>query len=94
VRIYTRTGDSGETALFGGGRVSKDHVRVRAYGEVDELNSSIGVAMAADPLDVEAALLETIQRDLFPIGGRLARPKPENDANAKGKAVIPEERIT
>ncbi|HEU5218289.1 MAG TPA: ATP:cob(I)alamin adenosyltransferase, partial [Gemmatimonadales bacterium] len=49
MRIYTRTGDEGETGLFGGGRVSKDDPRVAAYGDVDELNSAIGVARAAEP---------------------------------------------
>src|SRR6476619_4780659 len=91
VKIYTRTGDEGETALFGGGRVPKDHVRVQAYGEVDELNSSIGAAMATEPVDFEPALLETIQRDLFAIGGRLASPRPEKVAKALVKAVIPDE---
>jgi cob(I)alamin adenosyltransferase len=94
VKIYTRTGDEGETALFGGGRVPKDHVRVQAYGEVDELNSSIGAAMATEPVDFEPALLEAIQRDLFAIGGRLASPRPEKVAKALVKAVIPDERIT
>src|SRR6476660_3318310 len=82
MKIYTRTGDRGETALFGGGRVPKDHPRVSAYGDVDELNSSIGVAMACAPVELEAALLETIQRDLFAIGGRLASPEPEKVAKA------------
>ena len=49
MKIYTKTGDGGDTGLFGGGRVPKDHGRVAAYGDVDELNSSIGVARAANP---------------------------------------------
>ncbi len=49
--IYTKTGDDGETGLFGGGRVAKDHPRVTAYGEVDELNSALGVCMACAPED-------------------------------------------
>src|SRR2546427_6132902 len=49
LKIYTRTGDDGETGLFGAGRVSKDHLRVDAYGQVDELNAAIGLAMALDP---------------------------------------------
>lgn len=72
MKIYTRTGDRGETGLFGGGRVAKDHPRVRAYGDVDELNSAIGVARAAPPAGFEDALLDAIQRDLFTIGARLA----------------------
>ena len=51
LKIYTRIGDAGETGLFGGERVSKDHRRVAAYGDVDELNASIGAAVAAAPLD-------------------------------------------
>jgi cob(I)alamin adenosyltransferase len=49
MRIYTRTGDEGDTGLFGGGRVPKDHPRVAAYGDVDELNSALGVARATAP---------------------------------------------
>ncbi|HXG44687.1 MAG TPA: ATP:cob(I)alamin adenosyltransferase, partial [Gemmatimonadales bacterium] len=49
--IYTRTGDGGETGLFGGGRVPKDHVRVAAYGDVDELNAVLGLARAAPPAE-------------------------------------------
>src|SRR5258705_10320601 len=51
VKIYTRTGDQGTTGLFGGGRVSKDDVRVAAYGDVDELNSALGLVRAAEPRD-------------------------------------------
>ena len=76
MRIYTRTGDTGETALFGGGRVTKDHPRTSAYGDVDELNSAIGVARAAQPVELFDDLLDGIQRDLFAIGGRLATPEP------------------
>jgi cob(I)alamin adenosyltransferase len=70
--IYTRTGDSGTTALFGGGRVPKDHPRVAAYGEVDELNSAIGVAVAfmTDARLIEA--LTVVQNALFNIGAELA----------------------
>ena len=49
MKIYTRTGDEGETGLFGGGRVPKDHPRVSAYGDVDELNAALGVARATTP---------------------------------------------
>ena len=94
MKIYTRTGDRGETALFGGGRVPKDNARVSAYGEVDELNSFIGAAMACEPVGFEAGLLESIQRDLFSIGGQLASPEPEKVAKALVKAAIPEERVT
>jgi cob(I)alamin adenosyltransferase len=77
VKIYTRTGDRGETALFGGGRVAKNDVRVAAYGDVDEANSALGLAIVA----VEAAgmadtaeNLRLVQRDLFAIGAHLATP--------------------
>jgi cob(I)alamin adenosyltransferase len=92
VRIYTRTGDTGETALFGGGRVNKDHPRTSAYGDVDELNSAIGVARATTPPMFDE-LLDGIQRDLFAIGGRLATPEPEKVAKAIAKAVLPPERV-
>jgi cob(I)alamin adenosyltransferase len=75
VRIYTRTGDEGETALFDGTRVPKSDGRVATYGEVDELNAWLGFVRAGtqDPeLDV---MLEHIQRDLFAIGARLADPR-------------------
>jgi cob(I)alamin adenosyltransferase len=77
VKIYTKTGDSGDTGLFGGTRVSKADPRVAAYGEVDELNACLGVARAAAvALDDQelAAMLEQIQRDLFALGARLADP--------------------
>ena len=93
MKIYTRTGDTGETALFGGGRVSKDHPRTSAYGDVDELNSAIGVARATAPAELFDELLDGIQRDLFAIGGRLATPEPEKVAKAIAKAVLPPERV-
>jgi cob(I)alamin adenosyltransferase len=74
MRIYTKTGDEGETALFDGTRVSKSDPRVAAYGEVDELNALLGVIRAQGagaPID---ALLDSIQRDLFALGSMLADP--------------------
>jgi cob(I)alamin adenosyltransferase len=76
VKIYTKTGDAGETGLFGGGRVPKDDPRVQAYGEVDEANATIGFAAALEPQTFESQLLQTIQRDLFTIGAELATPDP------------------
>jgi cob(I)alamin adenosyltransferase len=74
VKIYTRTGDGGETSLFDGTRVSKADLRVDAYGEVDELNAWLGLARAS-PLDPDLdAALANIQRDLFALGARLADP--------------------
>jgi len=74
VKIYTKTGDAGETGLFGGGRVPKDDPRVQAYGEVDELNAWIGFAVAIHLPTFESNVLEAIQRDLFAIGAELATP--------------------
>src|SRR5580765_2329128 len=74
MKIYTRTGDTGETSLFGGTRVDKDDPRVHAYGEVDEVNACLGLARASatDPeIDAELVLL---QRDLFALGAQLADP--------------------
>lgn len=74
MKIYTRTGDRGETSLFGGARVAKNDARIEAYGTVDELSSFIGVARAsAPPSDVDATL-ERVQRDLFDVGAHLASP--------------------
>ena len=74
MKIYTRTGDAGETSLFDGTRVSKADPRVDAYGEVDELNAWLGLGRSAglDP-DLNEALV-AIQRDLFALGARLADP--------------------
>ena len=75
MKIYTKTGDAGETGLFGGTRVSKADPRVAAYGDVDELNAHLGVARASDPGIVIDAMLDRIQRDLFAVGARLADPR-------------------
>jgi cob(I)alamin adenosyltransferase len=93
MKIYTRTGDEGETGLFGGGRVGKDHVRVAAYGDLDELNSVLGLVRATAPADFQAELLESIQRDLFSIGGQLATPDPAKVASALEKAALSEGRV-
>ncbi len=93
MKIYTKTGDAGETGLLGGGRVPKDHGRVAAYGDVDETNAAIGVARAVEPRDFETPLLESIQRDLFAIGGQLAAPDPAKVAKALAKAAIDGARV-
>jgi cob(I)alamin adenosyltransferase len=89
--IYTKTGDSGSTGLFGGGRVPKDHPRVSAYGDVDELNSTLGVVRAT--VQFFDSLLESVQRDLFAIGGHLATPDPAKVAQALEKAELSEARV-
>lgn len=93
MKIYTRTGDGGDTGLFGGGRVSKAHVRVAAYGDIDELNSAIGVVRATEPRAFHDDLLRAVQRDLFAIGGHLATPDPQKVAKALEKAELSEARI-
>lgn len=94
MKIYTRTGDEGDTGLFGGGRVPKNHPRVAAYGDVDELNSTVGLARATAPAELHDALLEGIQRDLFSIGGHLATPDPDKVRKALEKATLGDDRIT
>src|SRR5574341_140876 len=80
MKIYTKTGDKGETSLFGGKRVSKDSVRIDAYGNVDELNSAIGVARGLKPPEDMNQALTSIQSDLFVLGADLATPRgDEND---------------
>ena len=93
MKIYTKTGDAGETGLFGGGRVPKDDARVAAYGDVDELNSALGLVRATEPSDFYDDLLEGIQRDLFAIGGHLATPDPARVRAALEKATLSEERV-
>ena len=83
-RIYTKSGDAGETSLFGGGRVRKSDPRVDAYGEVDELNAAIGVARAQAATSRLEVLLERIQDELFTIGSVLATPK-----DSKAYAHVP-----
>src|SRR5712671_4982307 len=75
-RIYTKSGDRGETGLGNGERVPKDHPRVAAYGDVDELNSVLGLLIASCPaLDPEIAnILRAIQNDLFDVGADLCVP--------------------
>ncbi|HET7296447.1 MAG TPA: cob(I)yrinic acid a,c-diamide adenosyltransferase [Gemmatimonadales bacterium] len=93
MKIYTRSGDGGETGLFGGGRVPKDHLRVAAYGAVDEVNAAIGFARALEPAGLADALLQGVQRDLFAIGGQLASPDPGKVARALAKAALDPGRV-
>jgi cob(I)alamin adenosyltransferase len=81
MKIYTKTGDRGQTGLFGGTRVSKADLRVATYGDVDELNSALGLAMSeAAASDAIAAMLQRIQGELFVIGAELAA-SPDKSAN-------------
>ena len=92
-KIYTKTGDDGRTGLFGGGRVEKDHVRVEAYGEVDELNAVIGAARAVEMMPRVDEILAPVQRDLFAIGALLATPHPEKHREQLEKARLSDTRI-
>lgn len=83
-RIYTRTGDAGETSLGDGTRVAKHASRVEAYGTVDELNAQLGVArLAAEGEGELAAAIARIQNDLFDLGADLCRPHMERDHEAE-----------
>jgi cob(I)alamin adenosyltransferase len=93
VKIYTRTGDKGDTGLFGGGRVRKDDPRVEAYGDVDELNAAIGLARSMAPVPRIDEVLAPIQRDLFSIGALLATPHPEKVREQLQKARLDDDRI-
>jgi cob(I)alamin adenosyltransferase len=89
MKIYTKTGDTGETGLFGGPRVRKDHPRIEAYGVVDELNALLGLARCEVlPPEIDATLTQ-VQHDLFAVGAELASPDPQ----AMGTAWVGEKQI-
>ena len=88
-RIYTKSGDTGETGLGDGSRVPKDAARVAAYGEVDELNSVLGLVVANCPDCPEAALIRDIQNDLFDVGADLCVPQTQSEEVAKALRVVP-----
>lgn len=94
MKIYTRTGDKGDTGLFGGGRVAKTHPRVEAYGDVDELNATIGLARAIELMPRIDEVLVPVQRDLFAIGALLATPDRDKMKKQLEKASIDDGRIT
>lgn len=81
-KIYTKTGDTGETALGNGARVAKHVLRVTAYGTADELNANVGVARLHSSEDTDD-MLSRIQNDLFDLGADLCRPDMERDAEAE-----------
>ena len=88
-KIYTKTGDDGTTGLFGGQRVRKDHLRIEAYGTVDELNSLIGTVRSHKPiLEAVDQLLNTIQGQLFVLGADLATPDRKERQNFSIPRVI------
>jgi cob(I)alamin adenosyltransferase len=93
MKIYTRTGDSGETDLFGGGRLAKDAPRIETCGAVDELNALLGLVRAGPlPHDVDL-LLERIQNELFELGSEIASPEREDqrDCSIASEHVLPME---
>jgi cob(I)alamin adenosyltransferase len=94
MKIYTKTGDAGDTGLFGGGRVGKDHPRVEAYGDVDELNATLGLVRALEPMPRIDEVIVPIQRDLFAIGALLATPDREKMRASLEKARIDDARIS
>lgn len=93
LKIYTKTGDAGDTGLFGGGRVAKDHPRVTAYGEMDELNAVIGMARSVEMMPRIDEVLAPVQRDLFSLGALLATPDHEKMKEQLEKARISDARI-
>ena len=87
-RIYTKSGDTGETGLGDGARVPKDHLRVAAYGEVDELNSVLGLLAANCPEWPEHPLLHIVQNDLFDLGADLCIPAAEGENPAAALRIV------
>lgn len=87
-RIYTKSGDAGETGLGDGTRVAKDHPRVAAYGEVDELNAVLGLFTAYCPDSPERELIRTIQNDLFDLGADLCVPAAKGDQPDAGLRMV------
>ena len=94
MKIYTKTGDAGDTGLFGGGRTAKSDPRVEAYGDVDELNAALGMARASEMMPRIDEVLVPIQRDLFSLGAMLATPDREKMKQHLEKARIDEARIS
>lgn len=90
MKIYTKTGDAGDTGLFGGPRVRKDDVRIEAYGTVDELNAVLGLARAEPLSEPLGQTLVRVQSELFSVGAELATPDPFKH----GTALIGEPHVT
>lgn len=83
MKIYTKTGDKGETGLFGGERVSKNNLRLNAYGSIDELNSFLGLAVIEVTNNEVTDVLKDLQNKLFVLGSDLATPETEKNAKLK-----------
>lgn len=90
MKVYTKTGDKGQTSLYGGTRVSKADTRVETYGTLDELNSFVGVARAANTNEILEQQLTQIQYNLFTVGAEIATP-PEKMTLANGTARLPQQ---
>ena len=88
-RIYTKSGDGGETGLGDGSRVPKDAARVAAFGEVDELNAALGLVTANCPACPEAALLRVVLNDLFDVGADLCVPPADGEEAGTALRVVP-----
>jgi cob(I)alamin adenosyltransferase len=90
MKIYTRAGDQGKTALFGGGKVSKCEIRISAYGTLDELNATLGLARAGNvPIPIDK-VLNQLQNQLFDLGAELASPQ----ANDHGTETLQDDDVT
>jgi cob(I)alamin adenosyltransferase len=89
MKIYTKTGDDGETGLFAGPRVKKDDPRIEAYGTVDELNSVLGLVRSAKPPADIDRLLACVQNELFDLGAELATPDPKS----RGTNLITQQNV-
>ncbi len=94
MKIYTKTGDQGNTSLFDGARVPKHHQRIEAYGTLDELNAYIGLLMSQGIAQEYKKQLGTIQNELFVLGAQLANPQEESAAKSRKTPTIQPEHIT
>ena len=85
MKIYTKTGDKGTTSLVGGTQVTKTHVRLEAYGTVDELNANLGVPVTSLPDEADQVLVRHIQDRLFAVGSNLATDLEKTELNMTDK---------
>ena len=93
MKIYTKTGDNGETGLFGGQRVPKNSLRIETYGTVDELNSFLGLALVERQSEKTAEIITWLQNLLFVAGAELASPEAKNDQNSIIPHIVPEDSL-